>query len=285
MRPNKDNIRIEIIYFLSALIFIIVNLLGFSKGISQTINNIFTPLISVGSEIGSGLKNASDAVVSIKTIRNERNSLLIENANLKAQVAQSKDLEDELNILRSKLDYDDSLFDTIPTTILSWGYGNIDGSLILNRGSLDGVKVGNSVTIGNIFNGVIRETSDTTSTVLLPTNGSSTYEIIIIPYRENMALQDRASIEEIIDKERVQIWNAISIGSNGTIILENIPKNSSVKVGDHVLISDKDIPEHYYLGDISKVIVDPTDVQIRAIVAQPLELKKVTKVLINVIDE
>lgn len=281
LNPNKKNIPVEIYLVSVAVLFAIINLLGTAKMFSTGVNILFTPLLSIGSEIGNSINTITETVPSIGEIRKERNDLILENAELKAKLSSYLLLEEELLDLRSQYEYDQDLTDKEIASILSWGYGSIEGNVILNKGSEDGISYGDIVSIGNIYLGMINELGQDHSSMILPINGRSRLTVLIIPFQADVTTLTEDEANTLVNNNSVRYWNAIAIGSGGVINLENIPKNSSVQVGDHVFIADEDVPEHYYLGDISRIIYDPADVQIRAVVSQPLIINNITKVFIT----
>ncbi len=281
MEPNKKNIPIEALFVLVVFILISFNLLGLSGGIAYATNTIFTPIMSIGSNFGSNIKVVLETIPSINEIRNERNDLLVENAKLKSKIATYDLLEDELRNLMIEYEFDEDVKNSISASILSWGYGNSDGSLILNRGTRDNVSKGDIVTLGIIYLGSISDVFLDTSSVMLPTNIKNSMKVIIIPSVSEITEMDKKALYSYIKDKNIKNWNAIAIGKNGVINLENIPKNSSVKVGDHVIIADEKINDYYYLGDISRVAFDPADVQMKAVVTQPFILNNLTNVFIN----
>ncbi|MEX0689958.1 MAG: rod shape-determining protein MreC [Candidatus Paceibacterota bacterium] len=135
-----------------------------------------------------------------------------------------------------------------------------DGSknIVINIGESDGVEVGMAVLtkenflIGNIVNA---------------SNHSSEVETIFnIDWRKSVVIEEREN-------------QALLVGGN-TPIVDLIPKDELINIGDRVLSISPDFPLNTLIGTVKEIENDPNEPWIRAQVNVPYDLKNIQEVIV-----
>ncbi len=107
---------------------------------------LFTPLQDVASAVTRPVVGFIDAISDIASLREENEALRDENAQLRAQVAQFDSIQAELDHLRELNDL--AVPDDLPTVvarIVSAGSSTFDLVRYIDKGSDDGISIGDAV--------------------------------------------------------------------------------------------------------------------------------------------
>lgn len=148
---------------LSCLLLILDNLkiLNFPKSLLQ---NLTVPIQYGLYQSGSNLGKQFNFLFSLRTAAQENKALkiqlgelLLENAGLKKKFNESEILIDQYSKISPQT------FDLLPSRVISSGR-----YLTIDKGSLDGVKIGQALIFKDNFVGEIKVTTPKTSQVILP---------------------------------------------------------------------------------------------------------------------
>ncbi len=167
-------------------------------------------------------------------LQDEINNLLIENAYLNSLVDQTTLLEEQLAYLR------DRSFEAIPAQVSSRSSENLSQTLLLNRGSKDGVIEGLPVIIDTgVLVGLIQEVNEYSSEVLLITS----FDSLVSATVQN----DQNSPGMVSGKH------------NLSLSMDFIPQLDDISIGQTVLTSgvEKRIPAGLVIGQIQETFSEP----------------------------
>lgn len=147
-----------------------------------------------------------------KALKIQLGELITQNSNLKKQLQETQDSIDQYNKLSPQT------FDLLPARILG-----ISRYLLVDKGSLDGVSIGQVVVFKDNFIGVVKNVSPKTSQILLSTDPDS--KIAIFSQGNEKArgiIQGQFGSELLMDKilhqEKIEVGDLVySEGTEGKL--------------------------------------------------------------------
>lgn len=167
-------------------------------------------------------------------LQDQIDNLTVENAHLKTVVEESSLLESQLQFL------EDRSFTAVTARVSSRSTDSVSQSLIINKGSADGLQVGAPVIIDNgVLIGTVYAVQDHSSTVLLTISFDS---------RISASIQNAT-----------QSAGIVSGSHNLSLVMEYIPQFDAIAVDDPVFTNgtDEHIPEGLVIGRIQEVHTEP----------------------------
>jgi rod shape-determining protein MreC len=140
-----------------------------------TFHTVFLPIEKVLSSVSFGFRDARDFLSSVSEMKRENERLTEENLRLLGENAGLLSMQDENETLRKSIGLDvRSRFDLLSAEIVAAGGENERGSVIIDRGSVHGVRTGMPVIIGDgVFVGIVRETYPMSARITLVTDSES----------------------------------------------------------------------------------------------------------------
>lgn len=163
---------------------------------------------------------------SIDQLKEENARLMLEVNKLRKQGVENQNLRNMLSVP------DTSKYDLIAADVVSKLVNKIQGNIILNKGSVNGIQVGMPVLNSNGLVGIIADVTDNFSVTKTLYNSSLNIAVTV----------------QNINVDGVLSWN----GSE--LIIKNIPTTYEIKVGEKVETSDFStlLPPNIPIGVISK---------------------------------
>ncbi len=150
--------------------------LGFS-GLLNPVRGVFQKVafpIQIGlRDMGLNVKGTFEFLANLSKLRGENMALLEENAQLEAEVVELKKLAWENEALKDQLNVEDSPVlgeDLFLVNIMGNPSDLTRSSVLIDRGSSQGVRVGDVILRGNVLVGRVQETLETRSVVSLATS-------------------------------------------------------------------------------------------------------------------
>lgn len=230
---KKDLFTFLILIFLTLALFIWQDsvLVVFSKKI---INDALSPFEKVFSGIGNFLNFWQEAILNIKSLKEENVFLINKNLGLESALFKVKELEEENNFLKLQLNLPKTRkIQVLGAEIISSDNQNNLRSFVINKGSKDGVRK-DSVIIsqGENLLGKVSEVS-----------------------------QNTAQVRTIFDSESriaAETFNAIPgliRGTGSDIVFDFVSKDKSISPGETVVSSGKDgvFPRGLLIGRIKTI--------------------------------
>jgi len=191
------------------------------------------------NDLRSENQRLADDIVRSKVDGSKFAELQVENSNLKERLAY-KEAHPEMKLLIS------NVIGIDPT--------NYYDTILLDRGSLDGVSVGMAVTSLGVLVGKIDQVNDSTSRVLLITSKDSIVQVML---------------------EGTRTTGVLKGGISG-MALENIPLDTLVGDGENVITSGLGgkLPKGIFVGTASREISVKSDIFKTVEVRSPLNFQK-----------
>lgn len=279
---GKGKIPPLLIFVLTSILLLMLGLAGLSENLNPFLNSVYSPVTLSSAKLGSFFNTAIESIGQIDDIRQERNDLLVENAILKAENSSLLTILEEVDLLRAELKIPRSEnFSPVDVRVVSSRNDQIDNYILINRGTSSALSDDETVRVGLFYVGRIKDTSNYTARVELPTYSNSFLEVTIIPAQERITDLGIDDFERMIASTEKIVWKGVAVGIASGVEVQNIEKNATINNGDHVLITDEDVSRVLYLGDISEVIQSASDIGTTAKVRLPVNYSNLTNLIVD----
>ncbi len=255
------------------LIFLFLFQSGIFKGFSYVAERIFHPVLVLGGNIGEKFKNFGSYFYF-------KNSLYKENVDLKSKldvdradranydsvVAENNDLK---NILGRKNE-------KVPMTlaaILSKPNQSLYDTLVVDAGTIEGIKVGDIVFAGgNVPVGRIAEVYKNSSKVILFSNSGEKTQVVITPSL-NSPPKGETNSNSPSPLGRVREGSIFMelVGRGGGNFEMILPRDFVVQKGDQVILPGI---TPYVVGIVQTIISDPRDSFQKALLTAPVNIQE-----------
>ena len=206
------------------------------------------------------------ALRQVSTLGNlvaENETLRQENASLREQIVLMNEARIENETLRRQLNYKNSVptFKLLSAEVIGRDPNNLLRSLILDRGSSDGVRAGMPVLAAEGLVGRIREVSTSSSKAMLITDPSSSISALLQRSRATGVVQGQA-------------------GSG--LLIRYIPQGDTVEPGDAVLTSGLggNLPKRLVIGRVASTARSDVDMFLGATVVPAVNLHDLEVVMV-----
>lgn len=256
------------------LLVISVMLMGFSsnpavRDVQNGIGFAFRPIQGALDDVARTVSSVVAAVTEIDRLRVDNGALQTENDRLATENARLQEIQREnesltaLLQLRSGLDYA-----TVATTVIGRESSEFRRLIVLDRGSDDGIAVGDVVVApGGALAGRVVEVGPASAKVVLLTDGSST----VIGQ-----LTTNAATGEVVGQ------------LGGALVMSQIDSGETVAVGDEVVTAGIELgggvrspyPKGLLVGQVVDVKRDANDVVQTAFLEPAADLDKLEYLLV-----
>lgn len=238
----KSLLRIKILQPFILIILGILLLLLTRFEISNTLrvpfSYVFEPISFNAGNISESVSNWSFALFDASTYIKEYEKIREELLEIKSSQPTVMDYEEYMSLKSNQaLIVPEGKY--VLSKILNFSQ---KGDIYINTGTRDGIKEGDTVLIGSTFVGVVSSVDRNGALVRLPTNGSSSYEVVILPSTFNT--DEQISLDGYVKS------NGVISGVLEGIKIENIGINSEVSDGDIVVLRDERIGQLLVVGRV-----------------------------------
>ncbi len=232
---------------------------------------LFQPISVDGSDLGSKINKKFGIIAQISKFQKEFNQMKLDMYEKDVNNSYFVVLQEERDVLQKQLDLGNKENKYLMAKVLG---GERTKSLRLNKGNSDGVNVGDAVSLGNLFLGVVDRVDEYSSKVMLPTVKGSSYEVFIT----------KVGVEKsVVRKGGVQILSkAVIQGAGDHIRIENISTTSNVEDGDVVVISDPKVGDYLVVGKVVGLSSNPAETSRSGRVEMMLDSRYLMSVFINI---
>lgn len=194
------------------------------------------PFSRSGIMISDAISASFKTIAGIKNLISENADLKKENKDLLGRLTQYGDLAKENDLLRNQLGVvGNGNFSLLSGEIVSFDPINFTNSMLINKGSRDGVMAGMPVILpGNIILGKVSEIHSAHSSVALISDKNNKVNAI---------------------SERAQVSGVLNGSSGGALLMDLIEKDASLEEGDLILTSGLDgvYPKNLIVGRVTKI--------------------------------
>jgi len=227
------DLRIKIIIFIILAVFIL-NLSPFSTAIKGFFYSISEPVQVWLWEKGITTSGLFKGILEAESLNEENKVLVARNQELLSENIQLEQFKKENELLRTALDLGlEKEFELVLAQVIAKDTGR--DYLVVNKGFQHGMKFGFPViTESKVLIGKIAETYENFSKIELLTEENNSFDI------------------EIFKKE---IYSLAKGNGNFQIILDLIPKEQSIEIGDKVITSalGGNFPKGLLVGEIESI--------------------------------
>jgi rod shape-determining protein MreC len=231
------HLKFSVILLAVVILLIFFHYLGITRPVEDLLIRIFSPVQSMIYNLGSDVNNFYLNISSKKNLEEENkklveevNRLTIENAQLNAMIGENQEISLQQKFLTA------NGLQAITAKVVGRNPEPNLQSIILNKGSNDGIKVdyplviNDGIMVGKIYR----------------VKGNSAEAILVNDSRSRIAamVQNESNSKGVL------------VGEHGlSLRLELIPKNEVVKEGDLVVTSgvEPTIPKGLVIGKIGKI--------------------------------
>jgi rod shape-determining protein MreC len=240
------------------------------REIQNGVSFAFRPIQGAVNDVARGVASMAAAVAEIDRLRVENEALLAENERLTTENARLDEIRREneslTGLLQMKAGFD---FTTTAATVIARESSEFRRLVILDRGTNDGIKVGDvAVAAGGALAGRVSEVGPDSAKVVLVTDAGST---VIGQLTTNAATG--------------QVVGGLD---DGVLIMSQIDSSETVTVGDEVVTAGIELgggirspyPKGLLLGQVIDVRRDANDVVQTAYLQPAANLDKLEYVLV-----
>ena len=169
---RRDTRGRSLLLMLVVTSLVLVTLDSGSNGIVNTLraqaHSVISPVQSVVDDAFSPLRNVTNGIANYSSVRDENARLKRQIADLHAQQLKNRGVGSEVGQLEKLLDLPTVQGATgIAARVTGGSPGNFDRTVLINKGSAKGIKVGYPVVTGDGLVGRVTQTSSGDATVTL----------------------------------------------------------------------------------------------------------------------
>jgi len=244
------------------LLFFLLDVFNMGKLLQYAVHWVSDPVTVDFENAGESISSYFNVLVDIPKTQRELNNLRIEVFNYESQIGYTSILEEENRSLREELNLGNKEHTYIEAKVL----GKVqDNTIRVNAGEAQGVEVGDTVSLGYNFIGVVMSTTEDISTVRLPYSKSSTLEVWVASKNDKSELLSRAVVKG---------------SEEGYMIIENVSKKANIGEGDYVIVKDEKVVDNLVLGKISELNLDPANTSINGKVLPIVDFELLVSIFI-----
>lgn len=263
MKLGKNKLTVTVIVLSVAFIGLIaVTASKDTNGVTSTAGNALNPVQKMAYNVNRGVKDFVDFFLNFSTVKEENESLTKENEELKNELLEYSDLEEENKTFRAVLDFKEQKenYNYIATNIIGYAGSGIMDGYIVDKGENDGITK-NMVVIS--AGGLVGQVSSV----------GSNWAIIqsIINPNVNVSVMVQST------KENTGILKGYTNNSNENLVqVTNLPMDSDIAEGDVIITSGLGglYPKEIKIGEVLSVEEDKVKVMKTAVVKPSVDFNK-----------
>lgn len=206
--------------------------------VREGLSSVVTPVSRLFATIANGPGFESDLEKELERVKSERDAVMAENANLKAQIAEYEILDEEQRIeaQRPELNY-------VSAQVIGRDPTGAQYFIMLDKGTNDGIEKGMAVTDPDFYVGQVVEVTESTAKVMLIKDTSAQVGAQMADSRADGIVAGQ--------------WQA-----GGRLLMQHVDRDAEVKEGDVVVTSGapstetRGVPPDIVIGT---VIGEPKD--------------------------
>ena len=228
----------------------------------------------------TSIERISSVFENSRQLMREKQELVYENAELKAQVESltaenNKLIKDQSEYLRLKklytLDQEYSDYPKVAASIISKDPGNWYNTFMINKGSRDGIRVDNNVLAGKGLVGIVTQVGETFATVRAIIDDSSNVSGMTVGTSDNLVVQGDL---ELIDQGLLRFSQLYD-------------EENKVTIGERVVTSN--ISEKYveglFIGYVNEVTSDTNNLTKTGTIVTPVDFRHLKHVFVITVNK
>jgi rod shape-determining protein MreC len=218
--------------------------------------------ISFADSIGGGFYNSIRLLGSINELAAENARLREENLEKTAQIAQLETIRGENESLRKDLGFSETRPDLamLPADIINYSPSGSQQSVVINRGSSDGVAAGQAVVSSGYLLGKIERVDEHTSEIYLLNNRNLLTPVLLTESQTSGILK----------------------GGIRGLVVENIPVDTQVVTGENVATTalENVYPAGIAVGRVEEVISRKEEIFVTVRISSPINIANIRTVFV-----
>lgn len=253
-------------YVLAALIIFLLGVVGIMNPVRDVFQTVFAPIQFGIARCAFSVNDSLSFFKGVGNLREDNIALRQENNELKQRIFELKKISTDIDLFKSqdsvKLPFQIGS-NRIPATFMANSTDVSGGSIILDKGTRDGVKAGNLIVIGTQLVGIVKSVEF-----------SRSYGDLITASGVSFTVYDMDSVHKTA---------GLAVGMHGaTISMERILPNEQISEGDTIVTSGKDgiVKPEFLVGTVTSIKNDPTQPLKTADIKTSVDLSKITRVFI-----
>lgn len=244
-------------------LLLVLNIFGVLNPVKGFLGYLFSPLAEPASQIKQSTSGFFSFFTKISDIQTENKKLVDENLRLKAEIALTNEIEKENELLRKEIGLSPvKEFSLVPAQVVARDPSGFEQIMIIDQGSAKGVQKGMAVVSNGVLVGQIKEVSENSSKVLLITDTTSSFGILVQESRLQGILKGKVG---------------------NSMLLDLVPQGESLVTGQKIITSGlNNFPKGILIGEVEQVLSKKDDPLQSANVKPLAELKKLEIVFVVV---
>jgi rod shape-determining protein MreC len=261
-RSSSTNVRFVVFVLLSIAVMLLDHHQGHLKIIRSALSTLVYPLQYVVNLPVKATEWVSETLVTHNKLLEENERLKHEHLLFSSKLQRYEILESENRRLRELLESSFRINDKVLVAeLVAVELQSFRRQIVINKGQREGAYDGQPIVDAAGIMGQIIHVGPFSSTVLLITDPNHA-----LPVQVN-----RNGLRAI----------AIGTGQNDKLLLENLPNNADINVGDLIISSGlgRRFPQGYPVGQIEKISRDPGESFAKVIINPSAQLSQSREVL------
>ncbi len=249
--------------FVSAIIIIfLLTRFSFFAPVRDVIRVTISRPAALFVEIGSKFHNSFGVLFSVKNLAKENVDLRQQLTAAEARVAELSQAKGENEALKKELDFEKShpALDLLSASVINYSPSSLYQAVTINRGSKDGVEIGQAVESSGFLIGKIHAISDHTAEIWLLSNRNLLTPVLLT------------------DSQTVGLLK----GSIRGLVVENIPLDTKVGKGSPIVTSSLEgqYPAGIAIGSVEEIISTKEEIFQTLRIITPINPSNLTTVYI-----
>ncbi len=258
--------RLSFKYLLAAIIIFVIGYTGVFSVLQDFTQYLANPFQYGLFQIKGNAENTLSFFTNLKSLRNQNLELLEKTYDLESKIAKLKELEFENKTLREQagVKNENSAQNLLLARVIGIPFSNQNSEVLIDKGSEDGLKTGQTVLFKNFLVGSIVDVFAHRATVVFVTSP-----------KLNVA---------VLDQSKEGRAKGITTGSFGTaIIMDKVLLDEEVVQGDIIVTSGQDgvFKPGLIAGKVVEVTTAPTEPIKKAKLETLVDLNKLEVVFID----
>jgi rod shape-determining protein MreC len=273
MKKNGKKISTEYVALLGGILlgvaFLLLDSLGAVSFLRTGISFAMDPVAYQGSSAGGVVREYLETFIKLNKFRDEYNELTIQVYEQEVESSFYALLKEENESLKKQI----ALGDLEQKYVMAKILGGIEEDFLrINKGRKDGVAVGDVVSLGHMYVGLIVRVDLQGALVRLATNKASNLEVVVVS--GDLDLLRKIKDVKVLTKGIVK-------GSSDGIKVENMSMNASLQNGDIVVVNDPRVGQYLILGYLVGLSENPAATSRSGYVSPILDYDKLITVFVK----
>lgn len=273
MKKNGKKISTEYVALLGGILlgvaFLLLDFLGAVSFLRAGISFAMDPVAYQGSSAGGVVREYLETFIKLNEFRDEYNELTIQVYEQEVESSFYALLKEENESLKKQI----ALGDLEQKYVMAKILGGIEEDFLrINKGRKDGVAVGDVVSLGHMYVGLIVRVDLQGALVRLATNKASNLEVVVVS--GDLDLLRKIKDVKVLTKGIVK-------GSSDGIKVENMSMNASLQNGDIVVVNDPRVGQYLILGYLVGLSENPAATSRSGYVSPILDYDKLITVFVK----